>query len=256
MGHGEKDRKGRSVPWSPNRGAVSDRHPFKRALMRNPLWKYISKHVSLPFIITEFFFGAWMSCVAINLIGGFADPANPDIVLYAISAAYMVNIIWGIIDGWSYNMCITMAASEDDRALLRLMNDRDDEEARAHLMASLDSGPANHLSYEDKEKLLESILASGPDTHPKKVYKFKKGNINAIGAFLLIDVLVATLTILPFLILSDLTAAMISSRMVTVSVFACVAYVSAKYLNRNWLLWVAVMSALGIFVAQATFLYS
>jgi len=245
-----------SVAWNPSTGAVSDRHPFKKAVSRNPLWRYISKHVPLPFIITEFFFGAWMSCVAVNLIGGFANPENPDIVLYAVMAAYSVNVIWGIIDGWSYNMCVTIARSEDDRMLYRLMHNRDDAVAKEHLIDSLNGGPANHLSREEKERFLDGILASGPDVGPKKLYKFQKGEHHVMFSFLLIDALMATLTVLPFLILSDLQTAMIISRAVTISTFACVAYVSAKYMNRNWLLWVAVMSALGIFVAQMTFLYS
>jgi hypothetical protein len=247
---------GESVSWSPSTGAVSDRHPLKRMISRNPLWKYISGNVPIPFIITEIFFGAWMSCVAVNLIGGFANPSNPDIVLYAVMAAFSVNIIWGIIDGWSYNMCVTIATSEDDRMIYRLLNNENDSEAKEHLMASLDGGPAGHLSYEEKERLLGTIVASGPDVHPKKIYKFRKGEHHVMISFIIIDVLLATFTVLPFLILNDLTTAMIISRTVTISAFACVAYLSAKYMNRNWVLWVAVMSILGMIIAQMTFLYS
>ena len=250
-----KDKRGHHIPWNPSTGAVSDRHPLKKAVSRNPIWRYISKHVPLPFIITEFFFGAWMACVAVNLIGGFANPENPDVVMYAVLAAYSVNIIWGIIDGWSYNICVTVEGAENDRMLYRLKNNRNDAEARGHLMEALDAGPAGYLGQEDKERLLDSIIASDPDVHPSKIYTFK-GKHHVMGSFLLIDALMATLTVLPFLLLSDLATAMILSRAVTIVTFACVAYVAAKYMNRNWLVWVAVMSALGILVAQMTFLYS
>ncbi|MDR2866615.1 MAG: hypothetical protein LBV13_04350 [Methanomassiliicoccaceae archaeon] len=256
MEPGKKGEGKKTVSWSPDSGAVSDRHPLKKAATRNPFWKFISKRVPLPFIITEFFFGAWMSCIAINLVGGFADPENPAVLLYAISAAYMVNIIWGIIDGWSYNLCTTIALSEDDRYLYRLLKNRNDAAAKERLIASLDSGPARHLGITEKENLLETILASDPDVHPKKVYRFKKFDYGVMAAFLMIDVFVATLTVLPFIILNDISTAMLFSRFVTISVFACVAYVSAKYMNRNWIFWVAIMSALGIFIAEATFLYS
>ncbi|MDR0778686.1 MAG: hypothetical protein LBE48_04540 [Methanomassiliicoccaceae archaeon] len=237
-------------------GVISKRHPLKRFVSRNPLWRYISKNVPLPFIITEFFFGAWMSCIAINLIGGFADASNPGIVLYAISAAYMVNIIWGIIDGWSYNLCVTITESEDDRAIHKLLINRDDGSAKARLTESLDAGPAHHLGPGDKEKVMDMILSSCPHVDPGKAYKFRKKDYHVVISFVMIDVLMATLTVLPFIILKDMGTALIFSRVVTVSMFACVAYVSAKYLNRNWVFWVAVLSVLGVLIAQMTWLYS
>jgi len=251
-----KKGKNSSIAWNPSTGAVSDRHPFKKAVSRNPIWRYISKHVPLPFIITEFFFGAWMACVAVNLIGGFANPENPSIVMYAVMAAYSVNLIWGIIDGWSYNICVTVARSEDDRMLYRLMNNRDDAVAKEHLIKSLNGGLANHLSYEEKEKFLDGLIASDPDVHPKKKYRFQKGELHVMASYIIIDMLMATLTVMPFLLLKDLATAMIISRAVTIATFACVAYVSAKYMNRNWVFWVAIMSILGIIVAQMTFIYS
>ena len=253
--NGRKDGKGDHIPWSPSTGAVSDRHPLKKAVSRNPLWRYISKHVPLPFIVTEFFFGAWMACIAVNLIGGFANPENPDIVMYAVFAAYSVNVIWGVIDGWSYNICVTVEGAENDRMLYRLKNNMNDAEAKDRLMDALDTGPAKYLSGEEKERLLEKIVASDPDVHPSKKYTFK-GKHHVMFSFLLIDALMGTLTVLPFLILNDLGTAMILSRAVTIGTFACVAYVAAKHMNRNWLVWVAAMSVLGILIAQMTFLYS
>jgi hypothetical protein len=250
----EKEGEGDDQNFDP--GVISKRHPLKRLVSRNPLWRYISKNVPLPFIVSEFFFGAWMSCIAINLIGGFADASNPGIVLYAISAAYMVNIIWGIIDGWSYNLNVTMTESEDDRAIHKLLKDRNDETAKKRLMESLDSGPAGHLKQDEKEKVMDMILSSDPPVDPKKVYKFRKSDHHVVVAFVLIDVLMATLTVLPFIILRDMGAALIFSRLVTISMFACVAYVSAKYLNRNWVLWVAALSILGVIIAQMTWIYS
>ena len=237
-------------------GVISKKHPLKRIAIHNPLWRYISQRVPLPFIVSEFFFGTWMSCIAINLIGGFADAANPGVVLYAISAAYMVNIIWGIIDGWSYNLCVTITRSEDDRTIHKLLRNRNDKKAKRKIMDSLDEGPTYHLSDEEKETVLEMILASEPNVDPKKVYKFGKGDHHVVVAFLMIDILMATLTILPFIILRDMGMAMIFSRAVTVSMFACVAYVSAKYLNRNWVFWVASLSLLAVAIAQMTWLYS
>jgi hypothetical protein len=253
---GEGDECGYSIAGDGfDPGAIPREHPLKRVLLKFHLWRYISKHVPMAFLVSEFFFGAWMSCVAVNLvsIGGATDRG---IVLYAVCAAYMVNIIWGTIDGWTYNLGRNIFESEDDRAIRKLLEDGNDERARHKLMVSLNGGPARHLSCGDREKVIDMILGSGPDVDPKKAYKFEKGDYHVAASFVLIDVFVATLTVLPLILLSDIGAAMLFSRIVTVSVFACVAYVFAKYLNRNWIFWVAVMSAVGVIVAEATFIYS
>ena len=237
-------------------GVISKKHPLKRIMTNNPFWRYISKHVPLPYIIAEFFFGAWMSCIAINLIGGFSEPSSPGLVLYAITAAYMVNVIWGLIDGWTYALGITMAGSEEDRAIEKLLIDRNDEHAKQKLIESLNDGPSRYLSYEEKEWVVETIVDSRPEVHPKKAYRLGRRDYSVVISFLMIDVLMATLTVIPFVIFSDTSIAMIASRLVTITAFACVAYIYAKYLNRNWVFWVALLSLLGVIIAQATWLYS
>lgn len=246
-----------SEPWKPSSGVISERNPAKVITTRNPLWRYISKNVPLPFVIAEFFFAAWMSCVAVNLIGGFADLEHPKIVSYALTAAYSINIIWGIINGWAYNITAAIAFTEDDRMLYRLKYDWHDAEAKAYLIESLNNGPARHLSCREKEEVLLDIVTSDIDVHPKKVHKLKKERHHVVISFVIINLIVATFTMLPFIVLSgNLGAALLISRFVTVATFAIVAYVTARYLNRNWLFWVAVMSALGVLVAQMTFIYS
>ena len=245
---------GRSIPWDADPDVISKRHPLKRVIMRVPLWRYISKHVPLPFVVSEFFFGAWMSCVAINLIT-IGEP-GPDTVLYAITAAYMVNVIWGLIDGWTFSLGVTMAGSESERMISRLRKNGNDEKAKRKLIDSLDEGPAVYLSDEDKEKVADMIVGSSVELDTKKAYRFKKGDYHVAVSFLIIDAFMATLTVLPFILFSTVSTALLFSRVVTVSTFACVAYVYAKYLNRNWMFWVAVMSVLGIIIAQATWIYS
>ena len=237
-------------------GVISKKHPLKRIVTNNPLWRYMSKRVPLPYIVSEFFFGAWMSCIAINLIGSFSEPSNPSILLYAIAAAYMVNVIWGLIDGSTYALGLTVTRSEEDRALQRLLNNRDDVKAKQKLIDSLNGGPLRHLSIEEKERAIETMIDSRPEVYPEKAYKVSRRDLSVVISFLMIDVLMATLTVLPFVVLSDMSMAMIASRMVTICAFACVAYVYAKYLNRNWMFWVALLSLLGVIIAQATWLYS
>gem|GEM_PF-3687557 len=234
---------------------ISERHPLRWLATKNPIWLFISKNIPLAFIVSEFFYSAWMSCVAVNLIVGFSD-IDRSVLVYAISAAYMVNIIWGLIDGGTYVLGRNIFTSEEDRAIIRLMKDRDDERAKKKLMESLDSGPVAHLCDEDKEKVVDMILTSGPDVHPNRPYRFHRRDIRILISFLIIDVVMATLTVLPFVLMTDMSTAMIISRAVTISMFACVAYVSAKHLNRNWIFWVAVLSALAIAVSQMTWLYS
>ena len=250
----KRTEEGRSIPWDADPDVISKRHPLKKLILRIPLWRYISKHVPLPFVVSEFFFGAWMSCVAINLIT-MGEP-GPDTVLYAISAAYMVNIIWGLIDGWTFSLGVTMAGSENDRMISRLRNNRNDHKAKQSLIGSLDEGPAAYLSGEDKEKVVDMIIGSSVTIDTKKVYRFRRGDYHVAVSFLIIDAFMATLTVLPFILFSEIGTALLFSRVVTVSTFACVAYVYAKYLNRNWIFWVAVMSVLGIIIAQATWIYS
>lgn len=250
MDPGKEQRKERSVPHGMPERRLS------RAAAKNPLFRFISKNVPLPFITSEFFYGAWMSCIAVNLISGFAV-IGPETLIYVISAAFMVNIIWGTIDGTTYTAGMHMASSEEDRAIFRLLNDGNDADAKEKLIGYLeDSGPTRHLGPEDTEKVAMMILASDPDVGPKKKYKFGREDYNVILSFLMIDLLIAALTVLPFVVIQELPTAALLSRMVTVSVFACVAYVTAKCLNRNRLFWVAAMSALGVFISEATFIYS
>jgi hypothetical protein len=193
---------------------------------------FLGAYTSASERYAEAFYGIIMvtGCTGMVSLGVPKEEAGVQFMLWT---ALMVNILWGLIDGFTviYGSMVDDAAS--DVAVKNLRSGEDIEAATAEVIDSLDGSLIGKLSDQDKTKVVEVIRSA--KSYTPLVNKLRWADIKRILAIFSIDFVTVFPVSLPFIFLTDVTTAVRLSFIIATFLMAYLGYQWAKYARmKRW----------------------
>jgi hypothetical protein len=231
-------------------------HPLRRFIYNNPLSKFLTRHLTVGDILSEAFCGVWMASVSTGLIFGFTNPDSTEALVTMVIIAVMVNLTWGIIDGWTSVFSPMVDDADADRALRRLWSDPGDKKAEAWVDNELASGIGRNLDDGRREKVLATYVEAEPKVPANKVHKADREDIMVVLCLVIVEVLMALLIVLPYVLFPGESYSPILSRAIAITIAGAIAYWYAIRLNRpHPMIWVGFFIALMFVVVTLSWLF-
>jgi hypothetical protein len=185
-----------------------------------------------------------MASVSTGLIFGFTNPDSTEALASMVIIAIMVNLTWGIIDGWTSVFSPKVDDAYADRALRRLWSDPGDKKAEAWVEEELASGIGRNLDDERRKKVLATYVEAEPEVPANIVHKADREDIMIVLSLVIIEVLMALLIVFPYVLFPGEYSPIIS-RAIAITIAGAIAYWYAKRLNRpHPMIWVGFFIAL------------
>lgn len=206
--------------------------------------------------IGEGVYAVWMLVVSLGLINATGNPDDPALVVYAVVAATLVNLTWGLIDGITmmYTKVLDRAAVE--RLVYALRRKKDDPAVRGEAAAALDGTIAGSLSEHDRMKVVDMIAVGPvpPDPSSTKYRTIPPDRSVAYG-ILMIELFFILPILLPVLILNATPRlGTFVSYLLAAAFFAFLGFQYARRLNRNRLIAAILMG--GLLLGLSVFTYA
>ncbi len=183
----------------------------------------------------EVFYAVWMVVVSLGILGGTGFEGGA--IIYVVLIAFMVNITWGIIDGFTVMYTGIIERARNDKIIHALQNE-DNADSRREGNVALSEGITSVLGPADRQKVLNMIAASkcidwDPATKP---YRPRREDLRYALGILSIDASLVIPLVAPFAIVSDPYQALYLSRLIATVIFVILGAYYAKHLNRRrWL---------------------
>jgi hypothetical protein len=207
-------------------------------LARRPLSRirtFYATNLPIGDFLGEVFYAVWMVVVSLGILGGTGFEGG--VIIFVILIAFMVNITWGIIDGFTVMYSGIIERARNDKIIHALQSKRDAESFREGNEA-LSEGITSVLGPDERRKVLDIIASSTPiegDPYTRPYRPLREDLRYALG-ILSIDASLVIPLVVPFLIFSDPSQALYFSRLVATVIFVIVGINYAKHLNRRrWL---------------------
>jgi hypothetical protein len=194
--------------------------------------KFLGAYTSASERYAEAFYGIIMvtGCTGMVSLGVPKEEAGVQFMLWT---ALMVNILWGLIDGFTvvYGSMVDEVAS--DVAVNNVRSGKDVETATEEVLDALDSSLVGKLSDQDKAKVVE-VIRSAKSYAPYK-NKVRWPEIKRILAIFSIDFVTVFPVSIPFIFATDITVAVRLSFIIATVLMAILGYQWAKYARmKRW----------------------
>lgn len=212
---------------------------------------FLGAYTSASERYAEAFYGIIMvtGCTGMVSLGVPKEEAGIQFMLWT---ALFVNILWGLIDGFTviYGSMVDEVAS--DVAVENVRSGKDVESATAEVLDALDGSLIGKLSDQDKAKVVDVIRSS--KSYAPFVNKLRWPEIKRILAIFSIDFITVFPVTIPFIILTDVTTAVRLSFIIATFLMAYLGYQWAKYARmKRWKIALS-FSAFTIFLLFISFL--
>ncbi len=213
--------------------------------------RFLGAYTSASERYAEAFYGIIMvtGCTGMVSLGVPKEEAG---VMFMLWTAIMVNILWGLIDGFTviYGSMVDEVAS--DVAVDRLRAGKDDGDAAAEVLDALDGSLVGKLSDQDKARVVEVVRSSKGYT--PFVNKLRWPEIKRILAIFSIDFVTVFPVAIPFIFAQDVTIAVRLSFIIATILMAILGYQWAKYARmKRWKI-AMLFSAFTIFLLIISFI--
>lgn len=204
--------------------------------------------------IGEAVYAVWMLVVSIGLINATGNPDDPAAVLFAVIAATLVNVTWGLIDGITMMYSSVISRAQADRLVYALRTKRDDPAVRGQAADALEEGLAGSLSEEDRTKVV-AMIAAGPVPPDPSLTKYRttRGDRSIAYGILIIECLFILPMLLPILFIPSPRLGAFVSYLLGAGFFGFLGAQYARHLNRNQLIPLVLMGGLMALLAYYTY---
>ena len=193
--------------------------------------QFLGAYTSASERYAEVFYGILMvtGCTGIVALGVPKEEAG---VLFMFYTALIVNILWGLIDGFTVVYGTMVDDVAEDLAVKRLRAGGD-EEAAAEVLDGLDGSLIGKLNEEDKARIVEIIRSA--QSYEPVVNKLRWPEIKRILAIFSLDFVCVFPVAIPYLLAEDITVAARWSFVIATFLMAFLGYRWAKYARmRRW----------------------
>ena len=193
-------------------------------------------------MLGEWFYGFLMVAVVCGIIGGYSEILLESNLGYGrmyltvvlLVLTFGVNIAWGIIDGSTVIYGGLTDKADLEKVIAGLKKDRNNKELRDKLLDSLGDSSVDYLPDEEKEKIVDRIIAEAPEAPVK--YQMSRDDRNTLIAIASCDILAVIPVILPYLLLGFGKTPLILSRLIASVAIGYICYLYAEHTGRNkWL---------------------
>jgi len=193
---------------------------------------FLGAYTSASERYAEAFYGIIMvtGCTGMVSLGVPKEEAGVQFMLWT---ALFVNILWGLIDGFTviYGSMVDEVAS--DVAVGNVRSGNDTEGATEEVLGALDDSLIGKLSDQDKAKVVEVIRTA--KSYSPFVNKLRWKEIKRILAIFSIDFITMFPVSIPFIFMTDITDAVRVSFVIATFLMAYLGYQWAKYARmRRW----------------------
>ncbi|MDD1746660.1 MAG: hypothetical protein LUQ16_02750 [Methanomassiliicoccales archaeon] len=194
--------------------------------------KFLGAYTSASERYAEAFYGIIMvtGCTGMVSLGVPKEEAGVQFMLWT---ALMVNILWGLIDGFTvvYGSMVDEVAS--DVAVNNVRSGKDVKTATEEVLDALDASLVGKLSEQDKAKVVE-VIRSSKSYAPYK-NKVRWPEVKRILAIFSIDFVTVFPVSIPFIFATDITVAVRLSFIIATVLMAILGYQWAKYARmKRW----------------------
>jgi hypothetical protein len=201
--------------------------------MRLPSYRaFLGAYTSASERYAEAFYGIIMvtGCTGMVSLGVPKEEAGVQFMLWT---ALLVNILWGLIDGFTvvYGSLVDEVAA--DVAVGNLRSGKESEKAADDILDELDDSLIGKLGDEDKAKVVEAIRSAESYSHFENKVGWEE--IKRILAIFSIDFITVFPVAIPYIFFTELTPAVRWSFIIATFLMAYLGYQWAKYARmRRW----------------------
>ena len=196
--------------------------------------RYIDGRVTPGDRIGEAFCAIWMVVVSLGVLNS-AMTITPDLLVTVIVTCFVVNLVWGIIDGGTVMVGNVIERADRDRLLADLRAASGQGEARQRARDALADTIAVGLGADETERLIDQIAAADADAGPPltRHYGPEPGDWGYGLGIVAIDVLLVIPLVAPLILIHDAGRSIYVSRLIATLMFAALGSAYARSLNRN-----------------------
>jgi VIT1/CCC1 family predicted Fe2+/Mn2+ transporter len=202
----------------------------------DPVTRFQKRYMSYGDWLGEWMCGFIMVAVMSGIISVFSDYglSRAEATAALLILTFLVNTAWGLIDGFSSMYGGLTDTADQERLIEHLKGDSASPELRGALLSSLGSGTMEYLTIDEKEKVLDRIIAEAPAAKTK--YAFSRDYRNTLIATASCDILAVIPVVLPFLILGFSQLSVGLSRVIASVAVGAIVFSYAKHTGRHkWL---------------------
>jgi hypothetical protein len=227
----------------------------------NPITGFQRRYMSFGDMLGEWFYGFLMVAVVCGIIGGYSEVLLESNLGYGriyltvvlLVLTFGVNIAWGIIDGTTVIYGGLTDKADLERTISKLKKDRNNKELRNNVLDSLGDTSVDYLPDEEKEKIVDRIIAEAPEAPVK--YQMSRDDRNTLLAIASCDILAVIPVILPYLLLGFGKTPLVLSRLIASLAIGYICYLYAEHTGRNKWLTAGIFVIFTIVVMQITYYF-
>jgi hypothetical protein len=227
----------------------------------DPITGFQRRYMSLGDMLGEWFYGFLMVAVVCGIIGGYSEILLESNLGYGrmyltvvlLVLTFGVNIAWGIIDGTTVIFGGLTDKADLEKVIAGLRKDRNNKELRDKLLDSLGDSSVDYLPDEEKEKIVDRIIAEGPEAPVK--YQMSRDDRNTLIAIASCDILAVIPVILPYLLLGFGKTPLVLSRLIASVAIGYICYLYAEHTGRNKWLTAGIFVIFTVVVMQITYYF-
>ena len=208
----------------------------------DPITRFQSTYMSFGDRLSEWMYGFIMVAVVVGIVGGYSEIllesdsgyVRSYLTTVLLLLTFGVNIVWGIIDGYTVIYGGLVDRADQEEILEKLKKDRNNRELRDRILDSLEDSSTMYLSDEEKEKLVDRLIDQAPETPVR--YSFTKDDRNTLIAIASCDILAVIPVIIPYLLLGFGKVPTTISRLIAAIALGYIAFLYAEHTGRRkWL---------------------
>ena len=226
----------------------------------NPIARFQRTYMSYGDWLGEWFYGFVMVSVMTGIVSSFSvlgfgkigiDRSDATIILLILT--FGVNVSWGLIDGSASIYGGLVDKADQDKLINQLKKDSNNKDLRSKLLDSLEDSPAEYLTEEEKEQMLDRIITEAPEAKPR--YRFTKEDRNTLIATASCDILAVIPVILPFLLFGFGHIPLTLSRFIAAFAIGSIVFLYAEHTGRRKYLAGTIFAILTVVVMWITYYY-
>jgi hypothetical protein len=227
----------------------------------DPITGFQRRYMSLGDMLGEWFYGFLMVAVVCGIIGGYSEILLESnlgygrmyLTIVLVVLTFGVNIAWGIIDGSTVIYGGLTDKADLEKVIAGLRKDRNNKELRDKILDSLGDSSVDYLPDEEKEKIVDRIIAEAPEAPVK--YQMSRDDRNTLIAIASCDILAVIPVILPYLLLGFGKTPLVLSRLIASVAIGYICYLYAEHTGRNKWLTAGIFVIFTVVVMQITYYF-
>jgi hypothetical protein len=227
----------------------------------NPITEFQRRYMSFGDMLGEWFYGFFMVAVVCGILGGYSEIllnsnlgfGRVYLTVVLLVLTFGVNIAWGIIDGSTVIYGGLTDKADLEKVIAGLRKDRNNKELRDKILDSLGDSSVDYLPDEEKEKIVDRIIAEAPEAPVK--YQMSRDDRNTLIAIASCDILAVIPVILPYLLLGFGKTPLVLSRLIASVAIGYICYLYAEHTGRNKWLTAGIFVIFTVVVMQITYYF-